>query len=109
MTDEPKTVRQTCDQCNVLYINGVRCHETGCPEAWRDHTVECGDCGCDFQPDERHQTICDDCLTAAMNDREFDDMFDNDTLDQDLEAASDFMARLESEQSEPIVGKCWPQ
>lgn len=22
-----------CDSCNVVYINGVRCHETGCPRA----------------------------------------------------------------------------
>lgn len=25
-----------CDGCNVGTVNGKLCHETGCPEAWRD-------------------------------------------------------------------------
>lgn len=102
--DEPQTVRQSCDQCNVAHINGVRCHETGCPIAWRDHTVECGDCGCEFQPEHRHQSICDGCNRAAINDREWDDLEANGDLDDDLKAASDFMSRLEADQSEPIIG-----
>lgn len=24
-----------CDQCQVCIINGVPCHEIGCPEAWK--------------------------------------------------------------------------
>jgi hypothetical protein len=25
-----------CDGCTPSVINGVLCHEAGCPEAWRD-------------------------------------------------------------------------
>jgi hypothetical protein len=51
-----------CDSCQALVIQGTFCHETGCPEAWRDSTVECAECGCDFSPLERRQKMCDDCL-----------------------------------------------
>lgn len=50
-----------CDGCSPSMINGVLCHEHGCPDAWRDHTAECFECGCDFLPRERGQRICDDC------------------------------------------------
>lgn len=29
-------VRPGCSQCNALVINGVACHETGCPNARKD-------------------------------------------------------------------------
>lgn len=45
----------------------------------------------------------------AVNDREFDDMADGDSLDDELEAASDFMDRLEAGQCETVVGRSWPQ
>ena len=51
-----------CSQCQVLIINGVRCHETGCPLAWKDYTRECFECGCYFKPEERFQRICNECL-----------------------------------------------
>ncbi len=47
-----------CSQCQVLYISGHRCHEHGCPEAWKDCALECRECGQDFMPEERHQTCC---------------------------------------------------
>ncbi len=47
-----------CKSCELLRINGVVCHETGCPEAWRDKTRECKFCGCDFVPETRGQTCC---------------------------------------------------
>lgn len=60
-----------CDQCAVLSINGVPCHETGCPDAWIDpatgkgYPVECWECGCGYVPAEKppHRTarICGDC------------------------------------------------
>ncbi len=25
-----------CDGCDPCMINGIFCHETGCPDAWRD-------------------------------------------------------------------------
>ena len=30
----------TCDQCEMLSINGVACHETGCPNGGRTWNVE---------------------------------------------------------------------
>jgi hypothetical protein len=47
-----------CDQCQIAYINGVRCHETGCPSAWRDEVRECKECGTEFEPEERTQRFC---------------------------------------------------
>ncbi len=47
-----------CDQCEQLRINGVVCHEIGCPnmgrtwdeerEQWIKY-VECYECGCDVE------------------------------------------------------------
>jgi nitrite reductase/ring-hydroxylating ferredoxin subunit len=49
-----------CNQCEVAMINGVFCHETGCPntgkrydaetETWK-RLVECPICGYDYDPD----------------------------------------------------------
>ncbi len=47
--------RVTCDQCSLLYINGIPCHETGCPNSsarWDGQAREwvkqrkCFECGC---------------------------------------------------------------
>ena len=54
-----------CASCEVLSINGVLCHETGCPEAWKSYTRECTWCGQEFTPEEKHQDCCsDDCSEA---------------------------------------------
>jgi len=37
-----------CNSCNPSRINGVLCHEAGCPDAWRDQQRECPDCGRKF-------------------------------------------------------------
>ncbi len=58
-----------CNGCNPSTINGVLCHESGCPDAWRDYTRECFECGCDFLRESRHQNTCEDCL----NPEPFDD------------------------------------
>ena len=26
-----------CQQCETVHINGVKCHEQGCPDAWMDY------------------------------------------------------------------------
>ena len=58
----------TCDSCEVLVINNVICHETGCPDAWKDETRECKWCGRRFRPEERNQEFCDsDCSEAYHN------------------------------------------
>lgn len=51
-----------CDQCNVVTINGVLCHETGCPNAWKSERRSCAECGTDFFPFTRFQTVCNTCL-----------------------------------------------
>ncbi len=53
----------TCQSCEVLMIQGVRCHETGCPDAWKDQLRECVWCGRDFKPEEHYQICCgENCL-----------------------------------------------
>ena len=39
-----------CDQCEAAMINGLYCHETGCPNArpLRRRYVECRECGREF-------------------------------------------------------------
>jgi hypothetical protein len=54
-----------CDGCSPSMINGVLCHESGCPDAWRDKAVACFECGCDFYPFQRGERTCPDCVTAA--------------------------------------------
>ncbi len=49
-----------CQSCNVAIINGIRCHETGCPGAPR----ECCECGCAFKPAHPFHTVCPDCCEA---------------------------------------------
>jgi len=47
-----------CDQCQMLSINGVPCHETGCPNSARHGlpnvangfcSFECFECGCEVE------------------------------------------------------------
>ena len=54
-----------CDSCNVVHINGVLCHETGCPDAWKDYEIECLFCGNSFKPEEKSQKHCtSECYNA---------------------------------------------
>ena len=55
--------RERCDSCEALMINGVFCHETGCPNAWRVMR-SCGWCGQSFMPETQYQNCCsDECGT----------------------------------------------
>lgn len=54
-----------CESCAVANINGVRCHEHGCPDAWRDEVRECTECGGEFTPEHRGQAQCDEACAAA--------------------------------------------
>lgn len=57
-----------CKGCEVVYINGVKCHELGCPEAWKDETITCTECGCEFKRTFRTQKVCSTCYeTYGMN------------------------------------------
>ena len=54
-----------CNSCNAVYINGILCHEHGCPEAWKDHKRECKWCGQEFIPEAEDQFCCSyDCTKA---------------------------------------------
>lgn len=54
-----RRVRVHCDQCEMLSINGVACHETGCPnmgarwdgDGWVRQR-KCFDCGCAVDRDD---------------------------------------------------------
>ena len=45
-----KRIHVKCSQCDALCINGVPCHETGCPNIVK--TVECWACGYDVRVGE---------------------------------------------------------
>jgi len=54
-----------CDQCEALMINGVLCHEHGCPAAWKDYDRVCRWCGQVFRPEDNKQECCSDSCRAA--------------------------------------------
>lgn len=56
-----------CSSCEVLNINGVACHETGCPEAFKDESRECKWCGQEFTPEDRWQETCSHSCHAAYS------------------------------------------
>lgn len=62
--DEITLVHCGCDGCSPSMINGVLCHEHGCPDKWRDTATECWECGCEFYPESRGQSTCDGCATG---------------------------------------------
>lgn len=52
-----------CNQCQMLSINGIPCHETGCPNSrktWNEDRqewiryVECRECGAEVEAGEPH-------------------------------------------------------
>lgn len=56
-----------CDQCEIAVINGIRCHELGCPEAWKDEIRWCKFCGVEFVPETRHQDCCDETCDESYH------------------------------------------
>jgi hypothetical protein len=56
-----------CQSCEALRINGVLCHETGCPDAWRDTEKACKWCGQEFEPDDRGQVFCSEECAEDYN------------------------------------------
>ncbi len=53
----PTMVRMACDQCSAARVNGVFCHETGCPNGRKTWVadrgwvkfMECWNCGCEVE------------------------------------------------------------
>ena len=54
-----------CEQCETMTINGVLCHEHGCPDAWKDYARECIWCGQQFIPEDKDQMCC--CLECGAD------------------------------------------
>lgn len=55
-----KSTRIACDQCEAAMINGVFCHEHGCPNARKRYEdgewikyLKCFECGCDVREGEQ--------------------------------------------------------
>jgi hypothetical protein len=67
---QSRAERGQCDQCEALRINGIYCHETGCPNAgarlidgcWVKF-VACEECGCDVE-----RGTCCDCQLPVEDD-----------------------------------------
>ena len=56
-----------CNSCEALTINGVYCHEHGCPDAWKDETRKCEWCGQDYKPGAPHAIFCSTECWQAYN------------------------------------------
>lgn len=80
-----------CQSCQVARINGVLCHEIGCPDAWKDYSRTCKWCGSTFVPEDRDQVCCDEgcyCAWAGLPDpndldRDWMDYIEDDLEDDD--------------------------
>lgn len=61
------TEKTVCQSCDVLVINGVICHEQGCPDSYKTNVRECKWCGSEFIPQFSRQCTCsDECWSAYM-------------------------------------------
>lgn len=60
-----------CTQCEVLYVNGVKTHEHGCPLAHQDEQRECKWCGSTFTPEFKHQEFCEHSCYAYYNNLDY--------------------------------------
>lgn len=60
-------LRICCDSCQPVAVNGLLCHETGCPEAWKDAKAVCDECGQEYDPEERDSRFCSRQCKAAYH------------------------------------------
>ena len=67
-----------CDGCSPSLVNGVLCHEAGCPDSWKDTEKTCFECGYGFLPDNRWDRTCQDCQRFADPDDRWDDEPEDD-------------------------------
>jgi hypothetical protein len=63
MKRSERIYRHHCDSCQAMMINGVFCHEQGCPDAWKSYSRECEWCGQPFNPEKKYQKCCCDSCT----------------------------------------------
>lgn len=54
-----------CQSCEAVTINGVHCHEHGCPDVWKDRIIKCKDCGQAFIPTYDGQLFCDESCAES--------------------------------------------
>jgi hypothetical protein len=47
-----------CNDCSPTRINGVLCHEQGCPSAWKDYAKTCIECDASFYSPNPHRKVC---------------------------------------------------
>lgn len=52
----------SCPSCNLLRINGILCHEIGCPDSHLFVKRTCRLCKDTFEPEHNKQDTCSDCL-----------------------------------------------
>jgi hypothetical protein len=68
------TLNIRCSRCEALAINGVPCHESGCPN--QVHTYRCFECGCDVhmkgRPHPLKTLLCEDCANPEPHDSDAD-------------------------------------
>lgn len=57
----------SCDSCQLIRINGIICHEIGCPDSWKDKSRECKWCGADFIPEDRDQHFCEESCAESYH------------------------------------------
>lgn len=60
--------KKKCDQCDSTTINGVFCHETGCPNDFRERS--CQDCSEIFLALAHRARRCDECNAAWFEENE---------------------------------------
>jgi len=69
----------TCPSCQLMVIQGVICHEHGCPDNHLFTTQECKWCGTEFRPTEkRRDYFCSASCAAAYHghpEPEFDESY----------------------------------
>lgn len=47
-----------CPSCELMRINGILCHEIGCPDSHLFMKHECKECGKAFEPENKNQEYC---------------------------------------------------
>ena len=69
----------TCPSCQLMVIQGVICHERGCPDGHLFTTQECKWCGTEFRPAEKRRDYfcCASCEAAyyVYPEPEFDESY----------------------------------
>ena len=72
-----------CNSCQMLNINGIPCHELGCPEAWRSEIRSCRECGTDFRPESPLQYDCSpECTSSYWGLDTYGDEIDSNEIEE---------------------------